>query len=338
MITSSGVRRGARVFDTAIRSVTSITARQAVVAAFLLLTTACGQPAPAAPPPTVIDDVRGAVAREDFAAAEKIVAADRAAHGVTPIGIEAQATLARTALTANQLEVADRNAQAALDAGTAARPPAHLDDEPHLALAMGTAIETMAQLTTARGAREEALSFLTEQFAAYGQTSIGKKIQKNVNLLTLEGQPAPALDISESLGAPSPQLDSLRGRVVLLFFWAHWCPDCKAQGPILDSLVAKYAGLGLSVVAPTQRYGYVAGGKPAGPDEERDYIDTIRHRYYQWLETQPVPLATENHLRYGVSSTPTIVLVDRTGTIRMYHPGRIAADDLDARIRTLLAS
>ena len=54
------------------------------------------------------------------------------------------------------------------------------------------------------------------------------------------------------------------------------------------------------------------------------------------LAGQPVPVSEANHMRYGVSTTPTLVLVDRAGIIRLYHPGRMTMEQLEPRVRALL--
>lgn len=89
-------------------------------------------------------------------------------------------------------------------------------------------------------------------------------------------------------------------------------------------------------MAPTQRYGYGEGGASLVPAEELRYVIQIRDKYYPMLADLPVPVSEANHKLYGVSSTPTVVIVDRQGIIRLYHPGRMTEEELEAQIRGLL--
>jgi thiol-disulfide isomerase/thioredoxin len=286
----------------------------------------------------VVSEVRAAINASDLDRAETIYTKHRNDRGDAPEVIEALSWLGRGALAERQLDRANRYAREAQQLGVKSLGGRALDGEPRLATAIGAGIEVQAQVRALRGQRSDAVYFLQRQLEIYTNTSIHKRIQKNVNLLSLEGQRAPALDRSEFIGTPPPTLDSLKGKVLVLFFWAHWCGDCKAQGPILSELLAKYRSQGLTVVAPTQRFGYVAGGAPAGPAEELSYIQRVRDTHYGFLAGLPVPVSSANHILYGVSSTPTVVLVDRQGIVRLYHPGRLTGEELEQKLRPLLAT
>lgn len=300
------------------------------------LVSSVGISAQAQPSRTVVADVRAAIAQRDFALGERIIASDRAAHGVTATNLEALSWLGRGALSARQWDRAEAYARQTYDLATEQLSRRKLDDEPHLPIALGAAIEVLANVSAERGARTDAVAFLQEELGTFGSTSLHKRIQKNINLLTLEGTLAPSLDLREHIGPTPPTLDALKGKVVLLFFWAHWCPDCKAQAPVLARLAARFGAQGFAIVAPTQRYGYVAGGKAAGATEENEYISQVLRASYSGIPSLAVPLSETNHKRYGVSTTPTIVLIDRKGVIRLYHPGQMTEDALEPLVRPLM--
>ena len=310
----------------------------AVTTAWALTTTLSAGQAPR--PVTLVSEVRAALAAHDLPQAEALVARRRAQQGTTPEVIEAVSWLGRGALAEGQADRAEQYAVEAQRLALAALGARPIDEDAKLANAVGAAIEVQAQVSTNRGARSDAIVFLERELKTYRNTSLHKRIQKNINLLTLEGHPAPALDLSESMGVPlsAATADALKGKVVVLFFWAHWCPDCKIESPILARLYAKYQSQGLTIVAPTQRYGYVAGGAQASPGDELRYMLEIRDTHYPFLANLPVPVSVANHERYGVSSTPTVVILDRHGIVRLYHPGRLTEEELESRLRPLLSA
>jgi len=281
---------------------------------------------------TVVTDVETAMSHGNFPLAEAMLQSYRSQRGVTPEYLEALSWLARGDLITRQFDKADATAKETeklVQQSLAARP---LDAEPHLPLALGAAIEVQAQVLTANGDRAGALALLRKDLLTYRATSIHTRLQKNINLLTLEGRAAPALEEREFLGSKPAPLLSLRGKPVLLFFWAHWCPDCKQEEHILAELAREFAPKGLVLIAPTQRYGYVANGDEAGPADELKYIEQIRHQYYADLLSVPAPLSEANFRNYGASTTPTLVLIDRQGIVRLYHPGAMTLDELRAAL------
>lgn len=287
--------------------------------------------------PGIVDSVRQSIATNNLAQAEAEVQQYRAQKGATPEMIEALSWLGRGALAARQYDKADAFANQTQQLVSVELKKRPLDAEAHLPLALGASIEVHAHVVAERGERNEAVGFLRQQLASYRGTSIETRIQKNINLLSLEGKPAPALQASEFLGTKPPSLASLKGKPVLLFFWAHWCGDCKADEPLIAQLRATYAPQGLVVIGPTQHYGYVARGEEASPGDELKYIDEIRKQFYHDLPDMPVPVSEQNFKNYGASTTPTLVFIDKQGLVRLYHPGKMTWDELRAAMDHVLA-
>jgi thiol-disulfide isomerase/thioredoxin len=282
--------------------------------------------------------VRRSIAQHDLPGAERVARAWQARNPASPELAAALSFLARAALDARTLDRADAFAAEAGKMASRFLMGQKLDDDPWLPTAEGAAIEVHAQVLAARGERSEAIDYLQTQLKQFAATSLPERIRKNINLLNLEGKPAPPLDLSAAqwLGAQPPSLASLRGHPILLFFWAHWCGDCKAEVAIIANIRRTFVSQGLVVISPTRLYGYVAGGEDAPADKEKHYIEEVRRRYYAALPDMPVPLSAANFIHYGASTTPTLVLIDRAGVVRYYHPGAATEADLSARIRALL--
>jgi thiol-disulfide isomerase/thioredoxin len=291
----------------------------------------------------IIGDVRAQLAQNGFSAAESQLCTYKAQHGVTPEYLEALSWMARGAAATKQWDQAAAYADETrvLSEQQLTQQPAHqltktkrkLDAEPHLPIALGAAYEVLAQGLAEKGQPAKAVSLLRSALARYGNTSIRARLQKDLNLLTLVGQPAPPLEVTQYLGPKPPALASLKGSPVLLFFWAHWCGDCKAEVPIIARLRQEFGPQGLVVIGPTQLYGYAAQGTDAAPDQERAYIESVRTRYYASLQDMPVPLSKQNFNAYGASTTPTLVVLNRAGQVATYHPGAMSYDELRAAVQ-----
>jgi thiol-disulfide isomerase/thioredoxin len=285
----------------------------------------------------IVEDVRTALAQNNFSAADAYLNSYRSKNGVTPEYIEAYSWMGRAALNAREYDQAGAYAKQAGEMARELLKQRTLDAEPRLPLALGAAIEVQAQTLAARGQRTQAVAVLQTALRTYGATSIQERLQKNLNLLSFEGRPAPALRADQFLGSKPPVLAQLKGSPVLLFFWAHWCADCKAEAPIITQLRSEYASTGLTVLGPTRLYGYTAQVEHAKPTDELAYIDAVRHRSYSGLLDMPVPISAHNFDTYGASTTPTLVLLDRTGKVAMYHPGALPYDQLKAEIEKVVA-
>src|SRR6202790_2463820 len=285
----------------------------------------------------IVEDVRLALAQNNFSAAESALNAYRSQQGVNPEYMEAYSWLGRAALEQRQYDQAAAYAKQTKAMVLDQVKQRSLDADPHLPIALGAALEVQSQVLAARGQRTQAVALLQSALKSYGSTSIHDRLQKNLNLLSLQGRLAPALRSEESLGAKLPLLAQLKGSPVLLFFWAHWCADCKAEAPIITQLRSEFSSKGLQVIGPTRRYGYTAQIEHASASDELQYIDAVRPRFYAGLLDMPVPISKYNFDTYGASTTPTLVLLDRAGKVAMYHPGALPYDQLRAEIEKVVA-
>jgi thiol-disulfide isomerase/thioredoxin len=285
----------------------------------------------------VVEDVRTALAQNNFSAADSELNSYRSRNGITPEYAEAYSWMGRAALESRQYDQAAAYAKQTKGLVLEQLKQRPLDAEPRLPIALGAAIEVESQVLAARGERTQAIAVLQTALRTYGATSIQARLQKNLNLLSFEGRPAPALREEQFLGSKPTALAQLKGSPVLLFFWAHWCADCKAEAPIITQLRTEFASKGLTVIGPTRLYGYTAQVEHAAPSDELAYIDAVRHRFYGGLLDMPVPISTHNFEVYGASTTPTLVLLDRAGKVAMYHPGALPYDQLKAEIEKVVA-
>ena len=121
----------------------------------------------------------------------------------------------------------------------------------------------------------------------------------------LEGTLAPPFSAAHIAGPDSAELADLRGRVVVLDFWATWCGPCAMVRPLLDSLHQQYHAPGLTVLGIS--------------NEPRPVIQShlSSHPVGYTVARDPGPTSAS----YGVSAIPTLVIIDRHGKVRRVYAG-----------------
>lgn len=187
---------------------------------------------------------------------------------------------------------------------------------------LGVQSEAHAQIVARRDKRA-AVKFLDAQLARF-RASVGlrSRLYKRRNLLALEGQRAPDFATEESLTPAPPTLTSLKGQRVLVFGWAQWRGDCKSQAAALARARPQLEKSGVKLVALTRFYETDAAA-------ERQKIRDTWAASYQGLDGVPLLVSTAGMEVYGVSSTPTFVLIGANGKVARYLPYRLTQSALE---------
>jgi thiol-disulfide isomerase/thioredoxin len=130
---------------------------------------------------------------------------------------------------------------------------------------------------------------------------------------------APEIAVADWIEQKPATLAELRGRVVLLDFWALWCTPCHAALPHISEWQEKYKERGLSVVALTE-YRNTLNGRPARTPQE-----VAELRRFKRASRLPFGFAVadtqETATAYGVTTIPVAVLIDRRGVVRFLNVG-----------------
>jgi thiol-disulfide isomerase/thioredoxin len=277
-------------------------------------------------PATVIGDIRSKLSAGDLWSADALAADFCSLHPDTAECAAAWSWLARGAEMLGHNEAASAYAKTSLMMAEKLLGTSRLESDAFLLTALGASMETQARLLAKSGSRDQAIQFLQRQHSKWRNSApyaLSARLQKVIHVLSLESKPAPALP------------PELKGKTSLLFLWAHWCSDCKAQVPALVEIQRKY-GERITLLAPTRLYGSVGANDKATRAEEETEIGRVWAENYAALSGVAHPIDEAAMRAYGVSSTPTLVLVDRRGIVRLYRPSRLSVAELDRQIAKAL--
>ncbi len=150
------------------------------------------------------------------------------------------------------------------------------------------------------------------------------------------GKPAPALkNIDKWINSSGLKLADLKGKVVVLDFFAPWCSPCRNAMPYLEKLYKENKGKGLVVIGVTTYYGTFSDGKNKipnlKPEEEFKHIEKfVKERK---IEYPVAVLTTKDSLHdYGVSGIPHFTVIGKDGKIAKTFVG-FSGNDQDPMIQ-----
>jgi len=143
-------------------------------------------------------------------------------------------------------------------------------------------------------------------------------------LKSLPMQPAPALALP-TLDQKRIDLKQLRGQVVLVNFWAVWCPPCRKEMPSMNRLMAKMAGKPFNILGVNEG---------ESPDEIHAFLKQVPVNFPILLDAEGAYLKS-----WKVFAFPTSYVVDKQGRLRLGLFGSIEWDSPEAvaQLEKLLA-
>ena len=140
--------------------------------------------------------------------------------------------------------------------------------------------------------------------------------------VTTKAQELPLLELKDIHGR-QVKLSDYKGKVLLLNFWATWCPPCRAELPDLISWQRKYRKHGLQLVGVTY--------PPTDLQKVRNFARRIKINYPILLGTkQTMTLFVENE------TLPTTIVIGRDQTIRAVIEGILLPEEFDLKVKPLL--
>jgi len=197
-----------------------------------------------------------------------------------------------------------------------------LNSDDQLEFAANFADSLAGSATTAGeiGAAREVFTILLKKFGG-DSPSLKQKVGDDLARLDRVGKPAPAASVRDLDGKPF-RFEGLKGKYVLVDFWATWCAPCLAELPRIQAARAKYQAKGFEVVS-------VSLDETKGP-----VVDFVKVRKLPWIQIHNATCVGDLVQAFGVSTIPATFLIDPQGTIvRLDLRGPALDKALDALIK-----
>ncbi|MFV1982835.1 MAG: TlpA family protein disulfide reductase [Thiohalomonadales bacterium] len=154
------------------------------------------------------------------------------------------------------------------------------------------------------------------------QNNIDESIENNSS--TINNVKRPDFTLTD-LDNKSRSISEWDGKVILINFWATWCPPCVREVPTLDKLNNDFKDKGFVVI----------GIAIDSLDAVTDFVDPLDLKYPILLaEQQGIELSQAYGNRLGI--LPFSIIVDRQGKIAQKHEGEISYEQVEALIKPLL--
>jgi len=200
--------------------------------------------------------------------------------------------------------------------------------------------DQLASFEVAAEAAKNALSeddSLENKQLYYTWYNLSSQANSIVVKATLMNKAAPEITVTHWLNTDYTSLDELKGKVVILDFWATWCQPCIVAFPKLREIYAEYKDKGLEIIGVTSFQGSFRDGNinetEISPERELELTKGFIENHQM---TWPVVFTEQSVFNpdFGISGIPTFVLIDRQGNIVMMESG--SGPEMEIKLKTSL--